>query len=236
MLLTGKKVLVLEGKDGIGAAITTRFRAEGAEVVSVEILSDADEVKLAFDRAVAEMGAVDTLVNAFSNWSVCDPADWTAAKWQELSESNVAVAVSVAQLSLERLQKPGAVCFISSTWAMATSPEMGLTGASKAAVGPLTKALALAGSTNGLGLRANTIVMGLIDSPDLRELVDQRGRISGNTNTNTPTLFEETALRVPMQRAGTVEEVAKAAVFLCSDRARMINGASVLVDGGLLYA
>lgn len=234
MLLTGKKVLVLEGNDGIGAAITARFRDEEAQVVSVEILAGADEVKvkLAFDRAVAEMGTVDTVVNALSSWIVCDPAEWTVAKWRELSESNVAIAVSVAQLSLEHLQKPGVVCFISSTWAMATSPELGLAGASKAALGPITKALALAGSTNGL--RANTIVMGLIDTPILRELAGQREHISSRENSNT--LFEETVSRIPMQRAGTAEEVAKAAVFLCSDRARMINGASVLVDGGLLYA
>lgn len=232
MLLTGKKVLVLEGGDGIGAAITARFRDEEAEVVSVEILAGADEVKLAFDRAVAEMGTVDTVVNALSSWIVCDPAEWTVAKWRELSESNVAIAVSVAHLSLEHLQKPGVVCFISSTWAMATSPELGLAGASKAALGPITKALALAGSTNGL--RANTIVMGLIDTPILRELAGQREHISSRENSNT--LFEEIVSRIPMQRAGTAEEVAKAAVFLCSDRARLINGASVLVDGGLLYA
>lgn len=230
MLLSGKNALVLDADDGIGTAITALFRAEGAAVVSVAI--SGDEVAPAFDQAHASLGGVDILVNAISDWGVGGPQGWSADRWRELSERNGAVAVNAAQVALAGLRRPGAVCFISTTWAMATSPEMGLVGASKAAVGPITKALALAGAAEGL--RANAVVMGLIDTPMLREVVGRRGQLAARPA--GASLFDETAQRVPMRRAGTAQEVAKAVAFLCSGRARMINGASVLVDGGLLYA
>lgn len=230
MLLSGKTALVLDGADGIGAAIVESLRAEGASVV-VATLTSA-EVAPAFDQASASLGGVDILVNAISDWDVEAPQAWSADRWRELSERNGAVAVNAAQVALAGLRRPGAVCFISTTWAMATSPEMGLVGASKAAVGPIAKALALAGAAEGL--RANVVVMGLIDTPVLRSVVEQRGEIA--VRQAGASLFDETAQRVPMRRAGTAQEVAKAVAFLCSDHARMINGASVLVDGGLLYA
>lgn len=227
MLLTGKKVLVLEGTDGIGAAITGLFRDEGAEVVSITVSSES-QVAAAFDQAATKMGSIDTLVNAVSDWSVCSPANWTADVWRELSDKNSAIAIVSGRLALEYLRKPGSMCFVSSTWAMATSPEMGLAGASKATLGPINKALALAGAAGGI--RANVVVMGLIDTPPLREATNGRSQVPSRE------IFDETAARVPMQRPGTPAEIAKAVAFLCSDRARMINGASVLVDGGLLYA
>ncbi|MGK2940558.1 MAG: SDR family NAD(P)-dependent oxidoreductase [Immundisolibacter sp.] len=231
MLLDKKSVLVLDGGDGIGGAIVALFRAEGARVSST-VLPDTD-VASAFEKAHAAMGGVDVLVNAISDWSPCKPEDWSVGRWRELSELNGAVAVSAGHIALKRLRRPGAVCFISSTWALATSPEMGLTGASKAAIGPLTKALGLFGAA--YGLRANAVVMGLIDTPALRAAMEQRAQLT-ERHAGGSTLFDETAGRVPMRRAGTADEVAKAVAFLCSDHARMINGASVLVDGGLLYA
>ena len=230
MLLNKKNVLVLDGSDGIGAAITALFCAEGATVISAAL--SGTDVESAFEQAHAAIGGIDILVNAVSDWGVCEPEAWTVTEWRELSERNGAVAVNAGQIALKGLRRPGAVCFISSTWAMATSPEMGLTGASKAAIGPLTKALALAGAANGL--RANAVVMGLIDTPALRAVVERRAEVAGH-QAGVP-LFDETAMRVPMRRAGTAQEVAKVVAFLCSDHARMINGASVLVDGGLLYA
>lgn len=230
MLLDKKNVLVLDGGDGIGGAIAALFGAEGARVNST-VLPDTD-VESAFQQAHAAMGGVDILVNAISDWSPCKPDDWSVERWRELSELNGAVAVSAGHIALKRLRRPGAVCFISSTWAMATSPEMGLAGASKAAIGPLTKALGLSGAANGL--RVNAVVMGLIDTPALRAAMEQRAQLAGREAGST--LFDETAMRIPMRRAGTADEVAKAAAFLCSDHARMINGASVVVDGGLLYA
>lgn len=230
MLLSGKTALVLDGEDGIGAAITDLLRAEGAAVFSTT-LEDAG-VAPAFDQARAALGGVEMLVNAISDWGVDRPQAWTADRWHELSERNGATAVNAAQVALAGLRRPGAVCFISTVWSLATSPEMGLAGASKAAVGPITKALALAGAADGL--RANAVLMGLIDTPVLREVTGRRGQM-GTAQAET-SLFDETARRVPMRRAGTAVEVAKAVAFLCSDHARMINGASVLVDGGLLYA
>jgi len=52
----------------------------------------------------------------------------------------------------------------------------------------------------------------------------------------TDDVFARTAAKVPLGRAGTPQEVARSVAFLLSDHARFINGATVLVDGGLLYA
>ncbi len=230
MLLSGKNAFVLVGTDGVGAAIAEVLRAEGAGVVATDL--SGVEVGAAFEAARGTLGGVDILVNAVTDWDVLGVAGWGADAWRRLSERNAGVAASAAQAALAGLRRPGAVCFVSTTWSMATSPEMGLIGASKAAIGPITKALALEGATSGL--RANAVVMGLIDTPQLRGVVDsRRARAAGQADAS---LFDASVQRVPMRRAGTAQEVAKAVAFLCSDHARMINGASVLVDGGLLYA
>lgn len=229
-LLKDKNVLVLDGDDGIGEAVIAQFKHEGATVLSLPV--NGADVAAAFDQAGSQLGDIDVVVNAISTWEPLAPESWTADRWRELNQRNGEVAMLVGQLALTRLRRPGVVCSVSSVWAMATSPEMGLFGASKAALGPITKAVALAGVA--VGVRANTVVMGLIDTPALRAVVEQAGQAAGGADTGN--LFDQTIPRVPMRRAGTAEEVANAAAFLCSDHARMINGASVVVDGGFLYA
>lgn len=229
-LLRDKQVLVLDGDDGIGEAVTAQFKAEGASVVSVQV--SGTDVVAAFDQAASQLGDIDVVVNAISTWEPLAPESWTSDRWRDLNQRNGEVAMLVGQLALKRLRSPGVVCSVSSVWAMATSPEMGLFGASKAALGPITKAVALSGVS--AGIRANTVVMGLIDTPALRAVVEQAGQAAGGAGSDN--LFDQTIPRVPMRRAGTAEEVANAAAFLCSGHARMINGASVVVDGGFLYA
>jgi NAD(P)-dependent dehydrogenase (short-subunit alcohol dehydrogenase family) len=107
---------------------------------------------------------------------------------------------------------------------------MGLAGASKASLGPITKALALQGA--GQGHRANLIIHGLVDTPAFRKLALERAKAASVKED----VFERTVSRIPLQRAGKPEEIASAAAFICSDRLRHVNGVSLLVDGGLLYA
>jgi NAD(P)-dependent dehydrogenase (short-subunit alcohol dehydrogenase family) len=213
-LLKGQRCLVMAGDDGIGDAITSRFRDEGALVFQTgcaggtEGFSRVEDVAASFKAARAAVGELSLAVLAYSHWAVLSPEKW----------------------SVERFQELGALCFISTDWALAASPDLGLMGASKAPLGVITKALALQGAKRRL--RVNTIFMCLVDSPKLRALAQQRGSEAGIPGE----LFERLAARVPLGRPGMPDEIAKAAAFISSPRLNHVTGVSVLVDGGLLYA
>ncbi|MBF6567682.1 MAG: SDR family oxidoreductase [Candidatus Binataceae bacterium] len=235
-LLEGSRCLVMAGADGIGEAIANRFRSEGAAVHQTGGASGTgsfcrvEDVAASFTAARAALGKLNLVVLAYSQWSTMSPEKWSTDRFQELMASNAAMAVETGRLALREIEGSGALCFISTDWALATSPDLGLMGASKAPLGPITKSLALHGAKRGL--RVNAIFMGLIDSPQLRAFAAERGAEAGISGD----AFERLVARVPIGRAGTPDEIAKATAFICSPRSRHVTGVSVLVDGGLLYA
>jgi len=93
-------------------------------------------------------------------------------------------------------------------------------GAAKAGVQALSRGIAA--EYGKQGIRANTIAPGAMDTPGLRQWADT---LEGG--------FEGFNSRQPSGRCGTAEEIAKAAVFLASDAASFINGATVPVDGAV---
>jgi NAD(P)-dependent dehydrogenase (short-subunit alcohol dehydrogenase family) len=81
------------------------------------------------------------------------------------------------------------------------------------------------------GIRANVICPGPIDTPMLREFVNRPD--AGGDVSQTENLVKERAAATPLGRAGQPEEIANAALFLLSDEASFITGATLLVDGGI---
>lgn len=238
-LLTGVRAIVISAGDDteIGAAVATRFRQEGAEVRLAGPAGDlpfdgrADQVRDVLRRAQTELGGLDAIVNATTRWWVGSVADADASVWGELIEANATVAVEVARAAEALILGMGSLTSISHIWATATGQEVGLSGASKAVLGPLTKAIAQAGAARGL--RANLILAGLVDTPPRRALAAARARA---TDREADTAFEREVDRTAIGRAASPDEIAKAVAFLASGRARAITGATVVVDGGLLHA
>lgn len=236
-LLDGHRVLAFIGDDGLGQAVVGRLTKEGARVFvagpggNTAYHYKAAEVAGIFDQAAEYLGGIDDVINAVTYWWVGKPEDADKAVWDELTAVNSTAAVVIAQESARRIAGKGSLCSLGCLWAMATSPEVGLTGASKAILGPLTKALALSGAKRGF--RANLACVGLIDTPHMRDIAARRATVVG---TDDPSgAFDRAVGRVALRRGGSPDEVGKVVAFLASDHARTITGATVLVDGGLLW-
>lgn len=236
-LLTGHRVIVFIGNDDLGKSVADKLTEEGAHVFSAGPGGDAafhgkpSEVAAIFDRAVETLGRVDDVVNTVTHWWVGNAEDADATVWDELSTVNASVAVTIAQESVRRISGKGSLCSLGCLWATASSPELGLTGASKAVLAPLTKALALSGAKRGF--RVNLVCAGLIDTPHMRGISSQRASVAGSDDPFGA--FDRQAERVALRRGGRPDEVGKVVAFLASDHARTITGATVLVDGGLLW-
>ncbi|HEX2795528.1 MAG TPA: SDR family oxidoreductase, partial [Immundisolibacter sp.] len=190
----------------------------------------ADQVHGVFAAARAALGGLDAVIGPAPQLEASLPAHWQAGQFAALAARHGELTAAIGQAALAGLSAPGAVCFLGSVWGLASSPDSGLAGGALAALGPLTKALALQGAAQGV--RVNAVYLGLIDTPAMRAWCAQRGRIAGITDD----VFARTAAKVPLGRAGTAQEAARSVAFLLSEHARFITGTSVLVDGGLLYA
>ena len=235
-LLSGKRCLLFDAGDGLGAALATTLHAQGAQVWraggdgDAPFEGQADEVPGVFAAAHASLGGLDCVVGPAPQLESSPPGQWQPGQFAALAARHGELTAAIGQASLGSLGPPGAVCFLGSVWGLAGSPDSGLAGGAMAALGPLTKALALQGATQGV--RVNAVYLGLIDTPAMRAWCAQRGQAAGITED----VFARTAAKVPLGRAGQAREVARSVAFLLSEHARFINGTTVLVDGGLLYA
>ncbi|HEX3187987.1 MAG TPA: glucose 1-dehydrogenase [Pyrinomonadaceae bacterium] len=245
--LTGKVAVIVGGTSGIGRAIAHGFAQAGADVVptsrraeqvetaareieefgrrSLRVTSDvADRASLerVRDEAVAAFGKVDILVNSAGRTKRAPTINFPEDEWDAIIDTNLTGTLRACQVfgkhMLER--ESGSIINIASLSTFVALYEVAAYSASKAAVGSLTKSLAIEWSSRGV--RVNAIAPGVFRTALNQQLLDEteRGR--------------EFKLRTPMRRFGNVEELAGAAIFLASDAASFVTGEILAVDGGFL--
>lgn len=247
MFVSGKmrfkdKVVIITGAlGGIGRACARQFASEGASLVLVDRV-DADagfndmlgdlgggavtykpcdvsvegEVVAVCAAIEAELGRIDVIVNIAGAMIYTGIADLTGDDWHRLLGVNFMGAVFFTREGFRRMKPGGAIVNISSVHAVETSPLVAPYAAAKAALGSLTRSSAIEGAA--LGIRANAILPGAIDTPMLWA--------SPNLKSGAETLAPGDI--------GKPEHVAHAAAFLASPEAEFITGASLNVDGGRL--
>jgi NAD(P)-dependent dehydrogenase (short-subunit alcohol dehydrogenase family) len=248
MRLQDKVAIISGAASGMGAATARRFAREGAKVVIADMLDDQGrQVAADITRAngaaefmhldvtdeadwrsvvaatVAKYGRVDILVNnaGISGSAVTDMLDTDA--WDRLMSVNArGVFLGTKYAVLEMKQTGGGAIVNLSSISGNTGQTMTHMGynASKGAVRTLTKSTAVQFGKDGI--RANSVHPGLM--PPMRT--------SGATA--DPAVRAKMLQGVPLRRAGEVDEVANAVLFLASDEASYITGAELYVDGGYL--
>lgn len=249
--LAGRTALVTGAASGLGAAIAARFAAEGADV----IVSDLDEDRAQRCAAALPGTALATRLDATCPDSWADAVTFAAQKFGSLNilvnNAGICVAGSVEELSYEDWRRThsvdldsvflgckaalpfmarsasaggGSILNISSISGMVAAGNMAAYNSAKAAVRHLTKSIALHCARQRYAITCNSLHPTFVDTPLLDEFSGDRSR-------------EETvaklARQIPLGRIGVPDDVAWAAVYLCSAEAAFITGAELAIDGGL---
>ena len=243
-----KNVLITGGTGGIGTAMCVAFAQTGRNVavhynksrkkadnlvgvlrdsygvnaIAVQAnVADRSSVNAMFDEIDSELGGVDILVN---NAGIAQQklfTELTADDWRAMLGIDLDGVFNCTQEALKRFMLPnhkGVILNISSMWGQVGASCEAHYSAAKAGVIGLTKALA-----KELGLsniRVNCIAPGVVMTDMMKDFDDRTIR----------DLKEETPLNV----LGTPKDIADAAVFLCSDRAKFITGQVLGVNGGYI--
>ena len=192
---------------------------DAAEAMPADALDEAQVNALVADIA-RRHGRIDILVNAVGGSTIiADPAatteKLTLAEWQALLHFNLTgtFLFTHAVLPVMQAQKSGAIINISTAWAFEPSAMFPTSAVFRAGLAAFTKVFADSYAADNL--RMNNILPGWIDSLPATE---------------------ERRRSVPMQRYGTVREIAATIAFLASDGAGYITGQNIRVDGGLTRA
>jgi NAD(P)-dependent dehydrogenase (short-subunit alcohol dehydrogenase family) len=238
--LAGKTAVVTGASSGMGRGIAIAFSAAGADVVftgrdrprleaaaaeargNTHILSldlnapDAPGTLVA--ETITAFGCLDLLVHAAGVFLPKPFAQSTLADLDRQWETNVRAPYAITKAALPHLQAGAVVIFISSIAGLVGFPNAAGYCATKGAVELMSKALALEFASSGI--RFNCIAPGNIRTPMNDHLFAD------------PAYAQAMLASTPSGRIGTVEDVSATAVFMASDGARYMHGASIVVDGG----
>jgi NAD(P)-dependent dehydrogenase (short-subunit alcohol dehydrogenase family) len=245
--LTGKVAVIIGGTTGIGHSLSLGLADAGANVVASsrrqeEVNKTADEIKAKGrqslsltsdvkdrativqlrDKVLAEFGKVDILINCAGMTKRAPTLTFSEEDWANILETNLTGTLRGCQVFGEAMlaAKYGRIINIASLSTFVALNEVAAYAASKAAVGSLTKTLAVEWSRHGV--LVNAIAPGVFRTALNTQLLDSTPR------------GQEFLMRTPMGRFGHTDELIGAAVYLASDAASFVAGEIIAVDGGFL--
>jgi NAD(P)-dependent dehydrogenase (short-subunit alcohol dehydrogenase family) len=244
--LAGKIALVTGGNSGIGLATAERFVAEGAYVFITgrrqQSLDDAiakiggenltavqgDVSRLAdLDRLFAviqaEKGRLDVVFANAGSGTLLLLGKITEEQFDTTFNTNVKGVVFTVQKALPLLSSGASIILNASTTSIKGSAAFSIYSASKAAVRNLARSWIL--DLKGRNIRVNVISPGVVPTPGYDGLGLTKEQIQG--------FVDSQAATIPSGRVGTVDEIAKAVLFLASDESSFVNGVELFVDGGM---
>jgi NAD(P)-dependent dehydrogenase (short-subunit alcohol dehydrogenase family) len=227
----GARVVAVD-RDAAAAAETVRLiEGEGHEAFVVEAdVTDPAAVDAMKDAALERFDRVDVLLNNVGGSITGGIVDMSVDDFRRQIDLNLTSVFIVCKAVLPVMVEGGggAVVNVGSIGGMRHlgHDHVGYS-AGKAGLVQFTRQIAVRHAADGI--RCNTVIPGMIDTPLLEHRVSrQKGRA------DLATLRNEARTRVPLGRRGDAWDVAYAALFLASDEARYVTGTEILVDGGLM--
>ncbi len=218
-----KAMVVADVLDKDGEAVAAEIRKAGGTATFVHLdVTKEEEWKAAIDHTVAAHGGLNVLVNNAGISGSAAEDLYDTALWHRLMDINstgVFLGMKYGIAAIRKTGEPGSVINLSSISGIVGQSYIHVGyNASKGAVRLITKAAAAQHGKEGI--RVNSVHPGLM--PPMRT--------SGRTA--DPEQRAKTLKGVPLGRAGEVDEVANAILFLASDESSYITGAELVVDGG----
>ena len=243
MRLDGKIAVITGGGSGFGAGIAESFVAEGAKVVLGDVnlqaakvvadrlnglavkgdVSKADDMAALVDAAMAAHGRIDIFINNAGTTHLPQPMEDV-----EEDEFDHVLMVNTKSVYLSarhvvpvmKRQESGLILNIAST--AGVSPRAGLSwyNASKGWMITATKSMAVELAPHGIRVNALNPVAG--ETPMLKRFLGE----------DTPEMRAKFLATIPIGRFSTPQDLASAALFLCSDEASIITGIGMEIDGG----
>src|ERR1700732_5089868 len=218
----GAHLVVSGRRDEEGQKLISEIRKAGAEAEFIRAdVRREEDVRNLIDKTVERFGHLDVAVNAAGTEGVPGPiTEQTAESYAATFDSNVLGTLWSMKHELRVMlpQKSGSIVNISSTFGHTGGAGASVYAASKHAVEGLTQSAALEAA--GSGVRVNVVAPGPIDTGMLTRF------------TGTDERKAHLVAGVPLKRSGKPEEIAQTILFLSSDKASFITGASVAADGG----
>ncbi|MFA6546179.1 MAG: SDR family oxidoreductase [Limisphaerales bacterium] len=251
--LTAKTAVITGGASGIGLAIAKRFATHGAAIEILDLhqvalnaamnelraaghsaqgescdVSDPASVDAAFVRILARHECLHILVNNAGIAHVGNALTTTPDDFARIQRVNVNGVAHCTQAALRHMTAKGGgvILNLASTVAQMAIADRFAYATSKGAV--LAMTYSVAKDFLAQGIRCNAIMPGRIHTP----FVD--GFIAKNYPGREAEMFDKLSRAQPIGRMGAPDEVAAAALFLCSDEASFITGSAYPVDGGTL--
>jgi 3-oxoacyl-[acyl-carrier protein] reductase len=222
--IPGRRALVTGGASGLGRASAQRLAEDGVDVITVDIASGAD-IRLdvsdaaAVDRAMAEIGDIDILLNSAGIVGPGKPLwETTQDEWLATMAVNVHGSVNMCRAVIPgmRARGWGRIVNFASMAGKDGNPSLSAYSASKAAVIGFTKSLGKELATSGV--LVNAIAPAVI-ATEMNEKT-------------APEVLEHITSLIPMRRVGQPGEVAELVAWLASDRCSFSTGAVYDISGG----
>jgi NAD(P)-dependent dehydrogenase (short-subunit alcohol dehydrogenase family) len=238
--LSGKACIVTGATSGIGAATARMLRDEGANVLGVARgggdlqvdVTEPDAAARIVEACESAFGRVDVLVNNAGTMPVTSLDELTDADWQAQWELNVMAALRLMRAVAPGMAERGWGRIVNVASSAGKRPSL------RNAAYAVTKAAQLSLSRVFADQYAaqNVLVNAVAPGPTRSELwTGEDGiaaQVAANAGTTREQELENAARKIPVGRMGTPEEVAAVIVFLCSEQASDVAGASWSVDGG----
>jgi len=220
----GAKVACVGRKDEALEEVTKEIRACGGEGLRLKAdLANDDAVDKVLTETLATYGGIDILVNAAGHISNGTIESTSMQSWEEMMNINVRAIFHLMQKALPTLiERKGNIVNVSSVTGLRAFPGVLAYCVSKAALDQLTRCSALELASKGV--RVNAVNPGVVVTD-----IHKRG---GMNDEAYAAFLEHSKQTHPLGRVGRPEEIADLVVFLASDQASWITGATYSIDGG----
>ena len=220
----GARVVCVGRKEEALKDVEQRLREAGVETLTIKAdLASVQEAERAIKEAVNAFGGIDILVNAAGHISSGTIENTTLEAWDEMMNVNVRAVFQLMQKALPSLiERRGNIVNISSVTGLRAFPGVLAYCVSKAAVDQLTRCAAL--ELAAKGVRVNAVNPGVVVTD-----IHKRGGMSEEAYA---AFLEHSKQTHPLGRTGRPEEIADLVLYLASDKASWITGATYSIDGG----